>query len=114
MKKYVAIGVTMWLAACNSTGSETAVGSVSSDVFSGIPTIHYSCQNDPAGELAVTPGRGAPAVARVEHGGAQWVLSGQPTDTGARYTDGEVTLVTAPGEATIQQNGRTSKCRQAS
>jgi membrane-bound inhibitor of C-type lysozyme len=115
MKKYLVIGGIMWLAACNSTGSDRSVGSAASaDVFSGIPTIHYNCQNDPAGELAVTPGRGAPAVARVEYGGTEWVLSGQPTGTGARYTNGQVTLVTTPGEATIQQDGRTSKCRQAS
>jgi membrane-bound inhibitor of C-type lysozyme len=116
MKKILAISAALWLGACNSGGNDGSLGSVAtngSDPFDGIPTIRYACPNDPAGDLAITPGRGAPALARVEYGGSQWVLSGQPTDTGARYSNGQVTLLTAPGEATIQQGGRTSKCRRS-
>jgi membrane-bound inhibitor of C-type lysozyme len=118
MKKIVGMIAALGLAACNSTTNSgsavSAASSAGSGSFDGIPTLRYTCLNDPTGDLAITPGRGAPALARVEYGGSQWVLSGQPTDTGARYSNGQITLLTSPGEAIIQQGGRTSKCRQNS
>jgi len=118
MKKILGIFAALGLAACNATSNEgpvaTTVTTSGSGAFDGIPTIRYTCLNDATGELAITPGRGAPALARVEYGGSQWILSGQPTDTGARYSNGQIVLLTSPGEATVQQAGRTSKCRQNS
>jgi membrane-bound inhibitor of C-type lysozyme len=117
-KKILGMIAAVGLAACNSTTNDGSVVSTASGAgsgaFDGIPTIRYTCLNDPTGDLAITPGRGAPALARVEYGGSQWVLSGQPTETGARYSNGQIILLTSPGEATIQQSGRTSKCRQNS
>jgi membrane-bound inhibitor of C-type lysozyme len=116
MKKILGFIAAFGLAACNATSNEgpgaTTATTSGSGAFDGIPTIRYTCFNDPSGDLAITPGRGAPALARVEYGGSQWILSGQPTDTGARYSNGQIVLLTAPGEATVQQGGRISKCRQ--
>ena len=71
----VAIAV-LWLAACTSTGNEgTVTTSGGSGAFDGIPTLRYTCLNDPTGDLAITPGRGPPALARIEYGGSKWVAS---------------------------------------
>jgi membrane-bound inhibitor of C-type lysozyme len=118
MKEILGLLAALGLAACNATSNEgsgaTMATASGSGAFDGIPTIRYMCLNDPTGDLAITPGRGASALARVEYGGSQWILSGQPTDTGARYSNGQIVLLTAPGEATVQLAGRTAKCRQSS
>jgi membrane-bound inhibitor of C-type lysozyme len=107
----------MGLAACNSTAIDSPQGSIGAprldgDAFAGVPTLHFACSGQT--ELAMTPARGAPAMARVELGNRQWTLSGEPTETGAKYSNGQISLLTSPGEALLIQNGKQSKCKLAS
>lgn len=114
MRWYVLLGL-VGLSACNTAQNEGAGGSageVDGDAFAGIPTLHYACYGQASGELSMTPARGAPARARVVLGDTQWTLAGQPTETGAKYSNGQISLLTSPGEATLVQNGVTTRCKQ--
>ena len=104
------------LGACNSTAVDGPQGSIGAsnpeeDAFAGIPTLHYACSGSASGDLAITPARGAPAMARVALGDIQWTLSGEPTETGAKYSNGQISLLTSPGEAILIQNGKSARCK---
>jgi membrane-bound inhibitor of C-type lysozyme len=107
-----ALTAMVCLSACNSTAVDSPQGSISADAFAGVPTLHYTCSGQ--ADLAMTPARGAPAMARVVLGDMQWTLNGEPTETGAKYSNGEISLLTSPGEAVLIQNGRQVKCKLAS
>jgi hypothetical protein len=104
------------LGACNSTAVDGPQGSIGAsnpdgDAFAGIPTLHYACSGPAAGDLAMTPARGAPAMARVAMGDRQWTLTGEPTETGAKYSNGQISLLTSPGEAILIENGKAARCK---
>jgi membrane-bound inhibitor of C-type lysozyme len=104
------------LSACNSTAVDSPPGSISAlqadgDAFAGVPTLHYTCNGQV--DLAMTPAKGAPAMARVVLGDRQWTLNGEPTETGAKYSNGQISLLTSPGEAVLIQDGKQAKCKLA-
>lgn len=79
------------------------------DRFAGVRPVRYRC-DDGRDVLAIFV-QADPPVARIERESVRWVLSLQPSGSGARYTDGIVTFWDHHGEARLEREARAVGCR---
>jgi membrane-bound inhibitor of C-type lysozyme len=85
--------------------------STTPDRFASIHPTRYRC--DDGQEILATFIQLDPPTARIERAGARWELLRQPSATGARYTNGDVTFWDHHGEARFEREGRAVTCRAA-
>lgn len=81
------------------------------DPFVGLLPYRYRC--DDGRDVVATFRPGEPTMARVERNGARWILTRQPSGSGARDGDGDVTFWEHHGEARLEREGRAITCRAA-
>jgi membrane-bound inhibitor of C-type lysozyme len=72
--------------------------------------VAYVC--DRSDELVVTYIDGEPGAARVEHQGKTWQLPRARSASGARYSDGTVTLWNKGRAAMLEAPGTTFNCTE--
>jgi hypothetical protein len=78
--------------------------------FAGLKAVRY--RRDDGQDVRATFVKIDPPVARVERGGARWILPLRPSASGTRYSDGTVTFWEHQGEARLELPGQTVSCRR--